>query len=117
MKNQILGGYLQDFSEQQGVEKLSTQELFSRFVTYCVISKQAGAPTSLDELDVDGGQDTGIDAIAVIINDRVVSDREDVDYFRESGRIEVDFVFIQAKTSAKFDAGDIGNFISGVRNF
>jgi len=117
VNDQILSGYLQDFSEQHGVEKLSPQELFSRFVTYCVVSKQAGSPTSLDDLDVDGGQDTGIDAIAVIINDRVVGDREDVDYFRELGRIEVDFVFIQSKTSAKFDAGDIGNFIFGVRNF
>jgi len=117
MNDQILSGYLQDFSEQHGVEKLSPQELFSRFVTYCVVSKQAGAPTSLDDLDVDGSQDTGIDAIAIIINDRVVSDREAVDYFRASGRIEVDFLFIQSKTSAKFDSGDIGNFIFGVRNF
>ena len=76
MNDQILSGYLQDFSEQHGVEKLSPQELFSRFVTYCVVSKQAGTPTSLDDLDVDGGQDTGIDAIAVIINDRIVGDKE-----------------------------------------
>lgn len=117
MNDQILSGYLQDFSEQHGVEKLPPQDLFSRFVSYCVVSKQAGATASLDGLDVDGGQGTGIDAIAVIINDRVVSDREAVDYFRASGRIEVDFLFIQSKTSAKFDSGDIGNFIFGVRNF
>ena len=42
MHDQILSGYLQDFSEQHGVEKLSPQELSSRFVTYCVVSKQAG---------------------------------------------------------------------------
>ena len=55
MNDQILSGYLQDFSEQHGVENMSPQDLFSRFVTYCVVSKQAGAPTSLDDLDVDGG--------------------------------------------------------------
>ncbi|MEJ0090494.1 MAG: AIPR family protein [Limisphaerales bacterium] len=117
MNDQILNGYLQDFKEQHGLEKLSESDLFSRFVTFCVISKQAGSPASLEDLDVDGGQDTAIDTIAILINDRVVIDKDDVDYFRESGRLEVEFVFIQSKTSAKFDGGDIGNFLFGVRNF
>ena len=117
MNDRILSGYLQDFKDQHGLEKLSEPDLFCRFVTYCIISKQAGTPASLEDLDVDGGQDTAIDTIAILINDRVVIDKDDVDYFREFGRLEVEFVFIQSKTSAKFDAGDIGNFLFGVRNF
>src|SRR5262245_49946034 len=117
MNDQILTGYLKDFQTEQGLEKLEEPELFSRFVTYCVISKQTGNPASLEELDADGGQDTGIDAIAVLINERVVNDKEDVDYFRESGRLEVEFIFIQSKKASRFDSGDIGKFLFGVRNF
>ncbi len=117
MNDQILNGYLEDFKEQQGLNKLTDPELFSQFVTHCVISKQTGSSASLDDLDVDGGQDTGLDAIAVIINNRLVTDIEDVDYFRETGRLEVDFVFIQSKTSSKFEGAEIGTFLSGVKNF
>jgi hypothetical protein len=61
MNDQILSGHLEDFKDQQGLTELSEPDLFSQFVTYCVISKQTGNPASLDDLDVDGGQDTGID--------------------------------------------------------
>jgi cold shock CspA family protein len=117
MNDQILSGYLQNFSEQHGFSNLSPSDLFSRFVTFCIVSKQLGSSSSLDDLDVDGGQDTGIDAIAITINDRLVTSREDVDYLCKNGGIEVEFIFIQSKTSAKFDGGDMGNFVFGVRNF
>lgn len=117
MQDQILGGYLQDFQAQHGLENQSESSLFSRFVTYCVISKQTGNPASFEEFDVDDGQDTGLDAIAILVNDRVIHDKEDVDYFRNSGRLAVEFVFIQSKKSAKFDGGDIGKFLFGVKNF
>lgn len=117
MNDQILKGYLQNFSEQHGFSKLAEPDLFSSFVTFCVVSRQLGTSSSLDEFDVDGGQDTGIDAIAITINDRLVTSRDDVDFLCKNGRIEVEFIFIQSKTSAKFDGGDMSNFTFGVRNF
>jgi cold shock CspA family protein len=117
MNDQILKGYLQNFGNQQGFANIPEPDLFSRFVTYCIISKQLGAPSSLADSDVDGGQDTGLDAIAITINDRLVTSCDDVDYLCKNGSIEVDFVFVQSKTSPKFDGGDMSNFVFGVRNF
>ena len=117
ISDQILSGYLRDFQTQQGLENADEPELFSKFALFCVICKQTGNPKSLDDLDTDGGQDTGIDGIAVLVNDRLVNDKEDIDYFRGSGRLEVEFLFIQAKSSPKFDSGEIGKFLFGVQNF
>jgi len=117
MTDQILNGYLEDFRIQQDLGKLDEPALFSHFVTYCVVSKETGASVSLEDLDVDDGQDTGIDSIAILVNDRVIKDKEDIDYFRGSGRLDVEFIFVQSKRTAKFDGGDIGKFLFGVRNF
>jgi hypothetical protein len=35
-------------------------------VTHCIIAKQTGSPSSVEDLNVDGSQDTGIDAVALI---------------------------------------------------
>jgi len=118
MIDRILEGYVKDFSVQYGLEKLAPQSLFSYFVNYCVISRQTSSALSLDDFDVDGGQDLGIDAVAVLINGRAVSAKEAVDHFLDKlGRLTVEFVFIQSKTSAKFDGGDIGTFLLGVKQF
>ena len=43
---------------------------------------------------------------------------QDVDHFQDTlHRLDVQFVFVQAKTSPKFDSASIGSFISGVRQF
>jgi hypothetical protein len=76
MQDRILEGYVKDFSSQYRLDKLSPQSLFSYLVNYCVISRQTAAALSLDDFDVDGGQDLGIDAIAVLINGRVVNAKE-----------------------------------------
>jgi cold shock CspA family protein len=118
MEDRILESYIKDFSSQYGLEKLSSQLLFSYFVNYCVISRQTAAALSLDDFDVDGGQDLGLDGIAILINGRAVSAKEAVDHFRDRlGRLSVEFVFIQSKTSPKFDGGDIGKFLLGVKQF
>lgn len=40
MHDEILKGYMRDFSEQNAIETRSEPEQFERFVNYCVISKQ-----------------------------------------------------------------------------
>lgn len=117
MHDQILSGYLQDYKEQHGLNALEEADAFSQFATHCIITKKTGKIFSLDNLDVDGGQDTGLDAIAVIINGQLVNAKEDFDFFRKIGRVDVEFVFIQSKSSPKFDGAQMSNFIFGVKNF
>ena len=54
-----------------------------------------------DDVLVGGGSDGGIDAIALLVNGRLVSTEEGLQFFFDShGRLDVEFVLVQAKTSA-----------------
>ena len=52
----------------------------------------------------------GVDALGVIINGSFVRDLDEVEtYIEMNGYLDVDFVFVQAKTSASFDVSALGN--------
>ncbi|MGB7137616.1 MAG: AIPR family protein, partial [Acidobacteriaceae bacterium] len=89
-----------------------------RFANHLVISRDYPGDLELEEICVGGGGDFGIDGIAIVVNDHVVSSTEAVSYWKSQlKRFDVRFIFIQAKTSAGFDAGEMGKFFFGVRSF
>ncbi len=116
--DKILEGYLNSFVTEQGIEYLEKENAFEQLVNFNILSRVVSEPIDLDSVTVGGGADTGIDGLAIIVNDHLISDKEDIDHFKKSlRRFDVKFVFTQAKTSEKFDSGDIGNFLFGVRGF
>ncbi len=118
MKDQILDAYLRDFTEKFGLAGLKEEEAFERFVSYCVIAKHYADTFDPDEVCVGGSGDLGLDAVAILVNDHIVFSKEDVDHLKKTlRRLDVQFVFVQAKTSPKFEATEIGTFISGARQF
>lgn len=118
MPDRILDSFVSDFAAQYGLEKLAPPALFGCFVNHCVISRQVSGSFSLEDVNVDGGQDTGLDAIAVIVNSRLVTAKEDIDFFLENvGRLDVEFVFIQSKRSARFEGSEMGSFFFCAKNF
>lgn len=118
MHDQILSAYLRDFVEKFGLGSLKEDEAFERFVSYCVIAKHYAGTFDPDEVCVGGAGDLGLDAVAIIVNDHLVFSKEDVDHLKKTlRRLDAQFVFVQAKTSPKFEATEIGTFISGARQF
>lgn len=117
MANFILDGFKEEFRKRRGLHAENDGKLFSAFVNYSILAKEAVLPDSLDGIDTDGGQDTGIDAVAVVINGRIILEKEEVDYLKSAGPMNVDFILIQSKSSKSFKLGDIGNFLFGVKNF
>ena len=72
----------------------------------------------LEDFLTGGEQDAGIDAAAILVNGHPASTQADVDFFLEKlRRLDVEFIFIQAKTSGAFNAGLIGTFVHGVIQF
>ena len=67
---------------------------------------------------VGGGGDTGIDAVAIIVNNVLVTD---VDVLAEladqNDYVEPTFVFVQSERSPAFRADKIGTFGFGVADF
>ena len=62
--------------------------------------------------------DGGIDAIAVIVNNNLVTDIDIVEeLLTQNGFLDVTFVLVQAERSAHFDGAKIGTFGFGAREF
>ncbi|HWR84008.1 MAG TPA: AIPR family protein [Candidatus Deferrimicrobium sp.] len=118
MRDRVLEGHLKDFATQYDLANTNPSDIFCYFVNYCVLSRLTPETLELDEFHVDGGGDTGIDAIAILVNGHIVTSNDDIDFFIDKlGSLDVEFVFIQSKTSPKFEAGAIGNFLFGVKQF
>lgn len=118
MHDRILEGYLKDFISDFGLSKLEYTEAFEHFVNYCIISKSLPEQFDFEDLNTGGANDTAIDGIAILVNGHLVLSADEVDYFNKMlSSLDAEFIFVQSKTSDKFDMGDIGNFLFGVKDF
>ena len=118
MKDRIIDAYLRDFVAEFGLADMEHTKAFEHFVNYCVISRHHLESFDPEDVSVGGGGDLGLDGVAILVDDHLVRCREDVDYFKNTlRRLDVDFVFTQAKMSPHFDVADIGSFVAGVRQF
>ncbi|HEY3310238.1 MAG TPA: AIPR family protein [Anaerolineales bacterium] len=116
--DKILEGYLNSFITENGLEYLEKEIAFEQLVNFNILSRVVSDQVDLDSVSVGGGGDTSIDGIALIVNDHIITCKEDIDYFKKLlHRFDVKFVFTQAKTSEKFEMGEMGNFLFGVRSF
>ena len=120
MNDLVLDGFVKGFAASRGLSNLPEDELFEAFAASTILRRyhQADITDIEDDVLIGGGGDGGLDAIAILVNGRPTTTQEDVEFFvSRSGRLEVEFVFIQAKTSASFNAGDIGTSIFGMLNY
>lgn len=118
MEDRIIEGYLKNFTEENDLTDAKESKIFEYFVSYCIGSKYIYDVFSFEDITIGEGHDTGIDSIAIIVNGHMIGSKEDINFFiKTTGRLDVQFVFMQGKTSAKFESGHIGNFIFGVKDF
>ena len=122
MKDTILRGFVRNFAQERGISATDDRlpHVFEAFSAYSILRKyhDFDASEPKDQVVIGGGGDGGLDAVAILINQRLVRSIEDVDYFlEESGRFNVEYVFIQAKLSTSFSSESIGHFIYGVERF
>lgn len=115
MKDIILEGFVADFSEKYGFSELTQGEQFERFSAYSILSRLHACPDDIDDLILGGERDGGIDSIAICVNGAIISSQKDIDFFIEKFRkLDVEIIFIQSKSSSKFNSGEIGKFLFGV---
>jgi len=118
MIDKILEGYIKGFSEEYGMEGISKDLIFESFANYCVVSRLYPGSFDLDNICVDDGEQLGLDGIAIIVNDHLVTSKEEVDgVVKFLGRLNAQFIFTQAKTSGKFDMGEMSKFFTAVEEF
>lgn len=95
----------------------SIEDKFEVFCNYCVVSKEYNDTFDIEQVWL--GDDTvGIDGIAIIVNGKLIEDKEEIDDLVELNKyLEVVFIFVQSKTSSNFDSGEISKFFFGVSDF
>jgi len=118
--NRILLGALAEFAGNFSLGHQEESKLFESFANYIILSKidpEAFSDTSVFRtVDVDSGGTFGIDAFALIVNDTLITNPDDLALQRKSKRLDVRFVFIQTKRSTSIDNGDLLKFVAAVKD-
>ena len=120
MQDLVLEGFIHDFAEARGIGDFKQDDLFEAFVASSVFRKyhQCDISDLEDGVLVGGSEDGGLDAVAIMVNGRPARTEEDVSFFVDKlRRLDVEFAFVQAKSSSGFEASQIGNFAFGVEQF
>lgn len=115
--NKIIGNFLEVHKKEYGIETLSTEIAFEHFINTCIVNKYSSERFDPIDIMTDPGEQ-GLDGVAICVNDRVITTIDELESLHnEAKTFEVKFVFIQSKTSEKFDGDEIGTFIYGVKAF
>jgi hypothetical protein len=105
-------------AEESLPSKMDEPTLFEHFVNYCSVSKEYGDEFDVEDIHTGGGDDLGIDGIAIIVNGNLVSDQVEVDDLAAANKyLEVEFIFCQSKSGGNFVGSEISNFFFGVTDF
>lgn len=103
--------------EESLPEDLEESVLFEHFVNYCTISNEYGDEFDVEDIHTGGGDDLGIDGLAIIANGTLIADVAEVDDLATTNKhLEVEFIFSQAKSGGNFTGSEISNFFFGVKD-
>lgn len=119
MKDIVLQGFVQNFSEEHGFQNMDPSIVFEAFSISSILRKYHQIEASdIEDFLTGGGGDGGIDAAAILVNGHPARTKEDVDFFIDKlNRLDVEFVFVQSKMSPSFESASIGTFTHGVEQF
>ena len=117
--DKVTEGFLSAFSSQFEIEGLPEQDRFEHLSAWLTVRRHfSDSSFSPSEIVTGSGGDTGIDALAIIVNNNLVTDVDSVeDLLALNGYLDVEFVFVQAARSAHFDSGKLAKLGFGVKDF
>lgn len=100
------------------IESEGESKDFEKLANYTVVSNEYNKTFDIEAITVGDGNDTGMDGIAIIVNGQLVENTEEIDDLLEKNNfLEVEYIFVQAKTSSSFDSSEINTFIFGIQDF
>lgn len=109
---------LKEFSKENSIEDLSEDMRFEHFSAFSMIRRHYSRAFSTPDVVIGGDGDGGIDAIAIIVNNNLVTDVDHLIELKEQNEyVEPTFIFVQAERSPGFTGQKIGSFGYGVQDF
>lgn len=117
--DRIIQSYMDSFIKSQEIIEKDESKQFELFSAYCVVEQWYTETYNLPDIVIGDGGDCGIDSIAIIVNGNMITSKEEIDDIIEVNKSlsDINFIFVQAKTSASFDYGEMGTFGVGVKDF
>lgn len=114
----ITKSLLSEFTVEQEISLLAEDKQFEHFAAFLTVGRLLSEAFDTSDVVIGSGADTGIDAIAIIVNGSLIDDEAAVDEFVErNGYLDVSFIFVQAERSSSFETAKIGQFSYGVQDF
>ncbi len=116
--DRITTSLLEEFSKEAGLGHLEEDKRFEHFATFLAVSRHLSEAFNTTDLVTGSGGDTGIDAIAIIVNNVLVTDPDLVTELASLNNfIDATFILVQAERSSNFDMAKIGQFGFGAVDF
>lgn len=114
----ITKSFVNEFVKKFEFEESEFSEQFELFANYCVVFKEYNRANFNVEETLTGKATSGIDGIAIMVNNKLVTTTEEIQNLIEhNGVLTANFIFIQAKTSSSFDNKQMLNFSTFVEHF
>ena len=116
--HKIIKSHLDKFVQEHSLEGFDESKQFEIFSNFCILHKFYTGRFDLNAVTSEE-DDCGIDGIGFIIDGELATTIDEATniFKRTKKNMLVDVVFIQSKTSEKFDRGEILKFGDGVSTF
>src|SRR5262245_47826672 len=105
----ITTALLKEFCNDYNLGMLAQDTQFEYFATHVIMLRFQVDTFDPSDLVLGSGGDTSIDAIGIVANGSLVTEKEQItDLADRNGYLDVTFVFIQAERSSSFASATIG---------
>jgi hypothetical protein len=116
--DRITARQLEIFCTEYALQERSEDVQFEHFAAFSTVKRHYDRTFNPADIVVGSGDDTGIDAVAVIVNNVLVTDVDTiVELAEQNGYVDATFIFVQAERTAGFDGNKIANLANGVIDF
>lgn len=120
INHDIIKSYIMDFANNNEIssdEQKDQHSIFEKYINNLILTNYCD-DLNADYNDMEVNTAFGIDGVAIFVDDKFIINKEDVDLIiDEKKKFEVEFFFIQTKTTTKFERTNISDFFIGVRRF
>jgi AIPR protein len=109
---------LASFRQEESLpDEIDEPTVFEHFVNFISVSSEYSDEFDVEDIHTGGGDDLGIDGIALLANGTLVSDLAEIEDLAVANKyLEIDIVCCQAKSGGSFSGSEISNFFFGVKD-
>ena len=116
--DQITKALVAEFLKQSGLRSTDAAQDFELFSAHTLVSPVCNGAVDLPGVMTGDGGDTGLDAIAIIVNGELTADPDILaELVEDDATLDIQYVFVQAETQQGFSTAKVGQIGYGVKDF